>query len=836
MPVPRVAPGAYDAQLTLSSPTQSATYFVRYAQGNLPFASGTIAAGGSVLVTAGPDHVADYGDVGAQALFVVSTASDLEVQQITVGDDWEMGATVPPHWAALGVRFRVAGFGLDLQGPGSGPPPDGVDSLSLYAPTGAVVTVDAPGITFSTGDSDVTVLTLLPRQSVVVHGGVGGNLDGALVTATKPITVMTGGRGFATDGLGGFCDGNDAGDVAIPTFLWGKQFVVGAYGASQDKDVRVVADNDGTSVTLDGGAAVVLEAGQVLTFAEPVSVGYVEADKPVAVYQTSGPLGCEVELAYVPPLVFANVTASAVTANVIGAGTVAVVGPAAARPTLTVDGIPLASPDTPVPGRADLFFTMFSVTDVTVTLAMDADFQVAQVSTGNGGGARYTYLNAIRAAGCGDTNVDPGEGCDDGNLVPNDHCSPVCTNEPIPGGCVADTDCPPGRFCNGTTLFCEPLLGNGTAVPNDGLHDGTCSVGNASAVCESGQCNVRAATCAGFLLAACDDPNDCVIDICGGNHQCGLANGEGACDLPSAPVRCQAGACSTEDVCIPSGGCFVDSECDIDHFCERSTFACHTLLSNGTPISDDGLHDGTCTEANALAVCLSDRCNSVEDTCGALNGEVCNDHAQCVVDICGDNGLCGVADGDGPCADTTVCQSAACSVVHVCIPPGTCLADGDCSGAAHCDRAGSHLCVPDLSDGTHGCSLFDPHVCESDRCSTAGVCIPPEGCYVPSDCVSDERCDAATLTCMPKSADGTPCADADACLANACTDGACGLPHFHPLPPPGDDVPANPDDSDLGPDPTLLTGGGCAASGQATAVVPLLTLVWLATRRRFRAR
>src|SRR5262249_49810088 len=153
-------------------------------------------------------------------------------------------------------------------------------------------------------------------------------------TSTKPIALMAGGRGYASDGVGGVIDGNDAGDIALSTELWGNQFVVGTYPTTQDEDVRIVADSDATSVVVNGGAPQLLDTGEVLTLVGPSAVTYIEADKPVAVFQNAGFSNCEVDLAFVPPLVFADLPSTTVVFRVLGQGVASIVGPADARASL----------------------------------------------------------------------------------------------------------------------------------------------------------------------------------------------------------------------------------------------------------------------------------------------------------------------------------------------------------------------------------------------------------------------------------------------------------------------------------------------------------------------
>jgi hypothetical protein len=331
------------------------------------------------------------------------------------------------------------------------------------------------------------------------------------------------------------------------------------------------------------------------------------------------------------------------------------------------------------------------------------------------------------------------------------------------GSCYTDADCASG-FCRRDLFTCMAKLNPGQAIPDDGLHGGTCTSSVASAVCASGGCNATTSTCAAPLAASCTGPADCQNDICGGNGFCGYAAGSGTCSPATAGALCQSGACSAGGVCIPatSGSCWVDADCGTGQYCNQGTLACVAKLTPGTAIPSDGLHDGACDAASA--VCTTGLCNGASKTCAAGLGVACTDASQCVAGVCGSNGLCGIANGDGPCTTASAagsCQSGVCgSVSLVCIPaaPGSCSADAECAAGQYCDP-NALTCVSQLAAGAP---------LPNDRLHN-GVCSDTLAALV----CADGGCDPVANTCGK--ATGAACTAADQCVAHVCdADGVCG--------------------------------------------------------------
>jgi hypothetical protein len=392
----------------------------------------------------------------------------------------------------------------------------------------------------------------------------------------------------------------------------------------------------------------------------------------------------------------------------------------------------------------------------------------------------------------------------------NEQCSAAAS-------CNSDAQCLPGGYCDG--LFCQPKLRSGSSIPADLLHDGKCTRDNARAACISAACNDTSDTCAGANYEACADGTACVSGACAADQRCGFDIAEGPCTSQEALSVCRSGLCSVVGVCLPSqqSGCAIDSDCRSDSYCDLNQYECVPKQTDGEPLAIDGLHDGKCSLRNAAVLCTSGACNPVTNSCARANGVACTSARTCVSNVCGSNGLCGVADGDGRCgADTTyVCQSYRCSTgPGVCIRAGDgCAQDADCNSSSFCDPV-AHSCKPKLplgaalpketlhnglcsnmlgaqvcqsaqcnrttntcagingtrcdgadkctsnlcgdngrcglAIGQSGCtSQNQGQTCQSSYCSASGVCVPPQGCNVDSDCSGGTYCNRSARVCDP---------------------------------------------------------------------------------------
>jgi MYXO-CTERM domain-containing protein len=205
-------------------------------------------------------------------------------------------------------------------------------------------------------------------------------------------------------------------------------------------------------------------------------------------------------------------------------------------------------------------------------------------------------------------------------------------------------------------------------------------------------------------------------------------------------------------------------------------------LDSGAALPDDGLH-ARCSSDGTSRACATGHCDPATQRCVALNGALCSANEACLAQVCGANGRCGYAVGEGPCvADKaeTLCQSGVCAQSGVCIASGElrCWANADCAEGSYCDRA-EQTCreriapgAPVPNDGLHmGCSDGASEACSTGLCSSdTGLCVAANNIT----CESADACSSGLCGGNGKCglADGEgPCSEANA--AESCQSGKC---------------------------------------------------------------
>ncbi len=693
IPPPAISPDAYGGDLLVASPQTAAT--ATYSINGAVDQPLSVAAGSSTRIAFTSTMVATaFHQALSQGLFLQSTNATLIPDERVTATFWQSSATVKPSTVALGTRFRAGGYSLNLA---NGTDATGYDYVIVYAPTAANITATAPtGATLPYwGDSIATATTtfsLAAGQTFILRTRTGVDIDGALITSDVPVSVAAGGRGW-----GASC-GDDGEDLLVPADKFGSTFVVAAWPATTNNRVRVVADTDNTLVhyTTNGTTinSATINGGQFVEFVPAANtITLVTSSNPTIVFQNAGLSSCELDLAVVPPTVFANIASQTLAVNVLTGetGVLKAVIATASVGTIKLDNVALSSPTTAtVPSHPEWTVVTMSLTGGTHTVSASSDFQLGLVA-GNGGTGLFGYPSPYRVAGCSDGVIGTGETCDDGNVADGDGCSSVCQIEtgftcsgaPSVCGCNIDATCSnhaAGTYCatgsSGAANSCAATGGNGTPIPTD---HGTCggasgSVGAPEAACSSGACNAVTNTCAAAGGGACTANNQCTTNYC----------------LP------------VSHTCAPAGGCTVDGDCATDQYC------------------------------NASQVCQSK----------GANGVACAANTQCTSGVCDTDNLCGYGNGRGTCDATSagaICRSGNCGASsHKCVEPGDgCTVDADCTSAycaANMSAGVPFQCVTKLADGQaipndtlHGGTCNGANalaVCQSGVCNAANKCGP----------------------------------------------------------------------------------------------------------------
>ncbi len=620
----------------------------------------TVTAGTPLIVALNAGEAqGSWGSVQKRGGFVASD-TPLVIASRVYNGYWNTSATIKEQAFSLGQRFRLGGYNLNNFANNAG----GYDVVTVYAPTGAQVTFEAPpdapsnfwsgesttGFTVSLSAGQTYTLRTTTHSPIVCDDT--HQLDGALVVASAPISVLSGGRGWDGDcGVSGGC-GDEGLDHVLPVDRWGSSFaVVNAPGTNANGElIAVVADTDNTYVYLDGSGAesAILDAGEVYHFAPSLDAHLIETSELVAVYHNAAYIGCEMGLSFVAPLEFPSQSSMTIAFDAVHPGNAYVTVPTSYADSVALDGSFAESQVLAVPGRADIVILEFSVTAGAHSITSDGDVQVALLVAGSGTGL-YAFLNDFRLPGCGNGTQEGTEGCDDSNVVDGDGCNRICRIEEGSSlTCDETADCESGAFCNLDTGRCVQCLGaddcdDGNDCTLDACSSGTCSNTNESdgTLCVGGVCydDGGDSTC----VACADTAGSGEVDLgCSAAANECLADGSGG-------VAC--GPCATDDDCDDG------NECTVDTCVAGTTPLCdYTATAAGTSCTG-GVCDG---EAIAACVeCYDDQANLGQDTGCTVEAPVC--------DVTATVATCVECRTSADCGSDDLCVGAACVAAGISI-------------------------------------------------------------------------------------------------------------------------------------------------------------------------
>ncbi len=376
-------------------------------------------------------------------------------------------------------------------------------------------------------------------------------------------------------------------------------------------------------------------------------------------------------------------------------------------------------------------------------------------------------------AGYADCDMTAATGCEINILTSVGNCGgcgAACNLanavEACQSGVCAVQSCEPG-FAN-----CDATSSNGcevstqTDTQNCGACDASCSLPNASPVCQAGSCAI--AQCAPPF----DDCNLVAGDGCETNlntslQSCGACGT--LCNLPNATAACSNGGCVVASCnsgfqdCdgLPANGCEINTNTNALN-CGGCGAACST--NNGTPSCGGGQCSITClpgfancdgSAANGCEINTTNNvnnCSSCGNVCPPQGGTPACSNSQCTVSSC--------APGKGDCDGNTLngCETTTTTDVDNC---GGCgLACFVQNGTAGC--AGSTCFVASCNPGFANCDGLYANGCETNLHTLADCGACGVGCNL-----ANATSSCATGTCGIVSCAGT-FADCDGTTANGC--------------------------------------------------------------------
>jgi MYXO-CTERM domain-containing protein len=763
LPTPPNYSVGWDLNLSSSNGTVTGTYTIGSGT-PVPY-SVTPSTPLNVTLSTTEGVASTYRTAEQRGIYIEASSDALNVTRRLIVGPWQSSASIKDNTRSLGRRFRLAGYSLN----GPNTPDTGFDHVSIYAPTGGTVSIQAPpgaALPFWEGESTDTVTvslsagqTYIQRVRLAASNTCDNDITGALLTSSAPVSVTTGGRGWAgAAGAPGLCVnaggcGDEGADHIFPTTNIGTEYVVSRYNTNNARVTAVVADSDATSVSIDGAVVATLDAGEVHYF-RPGGVTLIETSAPAYVYQNAGLSGCEMGLAFVPPASFGQTAVNTAAFNVTGSGVARVLIETTQVSTLTYDGaaLPGSATTTAVPGRPEWSVVSFSTAAGDHLLEAGGDFQLG-LATGGSGTGLFAYYNIFNLATCGDGNIDQNEGCDDGGTTPGDGCSSLCKIELLEPGCTSDDDCASGLLCSPTNT-CVECLG-----------DANCNDGNA---CTANTCNA----------GVCDDTSIAQGTACAG----GVCNGDAAAPacvacIDDAPLLAQDTGCpASAPACVPDGaggltcgGCVFDTDCDDSNSCTDDV--CNVGTCENTTLAQ-----GTACDAGA-GVCNGDANAPSCDVCVPNSGSSPDTGCTPAASFCDASG------GAPACVECLL--TAQCGAGQACIDDACEAASVDiltpADGAA---VTGAATITGAATDGARvRVQVFDPLGASVEDATitafagawslTTGALAVGDGYTVAATVETSDGAASDTSSFDVKLANGEPCSDDAECGSNSCQANVC---------------------------------------------------------------
>ncbi|MEO0461437.1 MAG: DUF4215 domain-containing protein, partial [Myxococcota bacterium] len=772
--------------------------------------------------------------VESRGIFVIADVA-LAVSFLRPTSNSQDAVAVKEKTFSLGQRFRLGGYTRNGTATQAG---EGSDTAIVVAPFGASVTFTPPdgaANPFWVGQSDnVVTVNLLPGEAYglsTIAGACDQEIDGVLVTADAPIALVTGGRGFGSNGgasceLGGGC--GDAGfDMPVPVDRLGVIHVVGDSPGSnaQGEAVRVVADTDDTEVRLNGVLQTAIDAGEFFQFT-PGSGGVsaptvIETTEPVAVYHNAGAT-CEYGMAYIPPLYFPNVSTN-IAFNAPSDATALILVDTASSADMRIDGKTLAEAqtDADISGLSTVSIASQNLSYITFEISAGqyavsnaaADFQLGLLAD-TGPSGLFGYYSPYRVPQCGDGVVDTDEGCDDGNIDNFDGCDASCVVEDrfvctgVPSVCLEGTFACQQLGRLGSPVFADAADGDNAEIDGEvqsGVADTTASLYGA------GELDVRVSSGSDTAIVEGDgiEPasnSTVTFDFFAGSSTApvlvvglflNLDRFVSGTSIEAVRVRRSDGTTLSlrlddtsrvfGDATLGGGGNLVGTGGGADQVTLdlRDVMVEQLEIEFGSVVPvlrfGVGLAVGPC-----LAQCGDGRLQLDEgcDDGGTTAQDGCN--TTCKIE---DGGLCNTSapglTGGASCASGT-CNSSG-GLPGVCEAAGVC-GNGRIEAGEGCDdgnvRAGDGCnaeCLVEVSSpcsnnalGEIGAASCASGVCDdqTDTCVAVGSC--PDGNVDPGEGCDNNGADAAACDASCRVPTGQPCTTPSQCASGLCSDaGTC---------------------------------------------------------------
>ena len=224
---------------------------------------------------------------------------------------------------------------------------------------------------------------------------------GTMVTSNKPVAVTLHDDSASGALFGGTCL-DLMGDQLVPDDILGTEYVaVHGYLGGDDR-LQIVATEDNTSVTVDGGVVAVLQEGESHSYILNTPSRFIQSSAPVAIWQSTG-FGCELGGAQLPSVkctgsnstVFVRSTPETMRLNILvpagGQGDFLFNGNA---------GVLTAGMFAPVPGNTNWLFAQVTTLEGLIQVGQatrientSTIFHLGIINGGASSGTRFGYFS-----------------------------------------------------------------------------------------------------------------------------------------------------------------------------------------------------------------------------------------------------------------------------------------------------------------------------------------------------------------------------------------------------------------------------------------------------------
>ena len=384
------------------------------------WSQGFAVAANSVAVIAVPNSAEHTGsEVIQNKAVLVQAADSVTVTAVSFQSFTTDGTQVLPA-QALGTTYRAEAFrGL----PGFG---EFYKSELLVVATqdGTEVQI-TPNVNTSGGRPAGApfVVQLDAGETYQVQGALAAlDLTGSLITATaasgpcRPFAVFSGSMCANVPVTCPACD--HLFEQVAPTITWGTQFLTVPVGGATTHTYRITADQNSTGVTINGGAPILLNAGQSWTVNGAATLSCITSTAPVSVVQMMEGYNCsgagDPSMIVLLPVerMSKRVTFNTVNSTPITQHRANVIVAAGSTGSVTLDGAPVAmAAFSPYPACSNWAQAMLPIAAGTHTITSTAGF--IAYAHGNSTGESYAFSIA--------NNAPP--------VVPQD--SVICTTDPV---------------------------------------------------------------------------------------------------------------------------------------------------------------------------------------------------------------------------------------------------------------------------------------------------------------------------------------------------------------------------------------------------------------------